>query len=70
MGQALTTDNIGPYIADAFANAFKEVVLPGLDTITTNIEELKTDVGVLKTDMKDVKERLGDVEKIWLQKTI
>lgn len=63
MRQPLTTDNIGEYFSTAFANTFKEVVLPGLDTMATNIESLKTNVGVLKTSMKNVEKRLGDVEE-------
>lgn len=56
MGQPLTTDNIGPYLSDAFAEAFRDVCLPAFNTITE-------DINVLKTDMKDVKKRLGGVEE-------
>lgn len=56
MGQPLTTDNIGPYLSDAFAEAFKDVCLPAFNTITE-------DINVLKTDMKDVKKRLSGVEE-------
>lgn len=51
MGKPLTTDNIGEY----FADAFREVVLPGLNNLTSDVDELKV-------DMKDVKKRLGGVE--------
>lgn len=55
MGQPLTTDNIGPYLSNAFAEAFNDVCLPAFNSIS---EEINT----LKTDMKDVKKRLGNVE--------
>lgn len=63
MGQPLTTDNIGEYFSTAFANTFKEAVLPGLDTMANDINTLKTGMENVEKRLSGVEDRLGDVEK-------
>lgn len=63
MGQSLTTDNIGPYLFDAFAEVFKVVCLPAFNTIAEDINDLKTDMKHVKKRLNGVEERLGNVEE-------
>lgn len=63
MGQPLTTDNIGPYLSDAFVEAFNDVCLPAFNSIAKDIDTLKIDMKDVKNRLGNVEERLGSVEE-------
>ena len=59
MGQPLTTDNIGPYLTDAFVKAFNDVCLPAFNSITEDVETLKTGMSEVKDELKEVKKEMA-----------
>lgn len=63
MGQPLTTDNIGPYLSDAFAEAFKEVALPAFENLTAEMNGVKIRLDNIEERLDNVEEDLKDVKK-------